>query len=86
MSEELFMEFHNELIEAYRAEHPSATEDEAIDATANQAMDKMKDFVRDVASATQYLERRALSGVPCRMGDRDLEEGKDYGNDSQGEG
>lgn len=80
MSKEMFMEFHDGLVEEYMAENPDASEDEAIDATADQAMEKVKDYY-DVLGDYQYERMKDQ-----RMEDRDLEEGKDYGNASQGEG
>lgn len=80
MSKEMFMEFHDGLVEEYMEENPAASEDEAIDATADQAMEKVKEHY-DGLGDYQYERMKDQ-----RMEDRDLEEGKDYGNASQGEG
>jgi hypothetical protein len=44
MSEEMWIAAHDELIEEYMEEHQDATEEEAIEATAPLADDRMKDY------------------------------------------
>ena len=48
MSKELYIDAHEELIGQYLEDHPDATEDEAIEATADKAYDRMVDKLADL--------------------------------------
>ena len=55
MSKELFMAAHELLIEEYLEAHPDATEDEAYEATADGAWDRMRD---NIADQIDYLRKK----------------------------
>jgi hypothetical protein len=65
MSREMFMDLHDELIEEYMAENPDATEEEAIDSTADQAMEKVKDHY-DALADYQYERMKEGRGEDGR--------------------
>ncbi len=48
---ELFMAEHEELIERYLREHPGATDEEAVDATADLAYEHAGDRMEAIADA-----------------------------------
>lgn len=48
MSKELYIAAHEELIAEYLEAHPNATEAEAYERTADQAMDRMRDKYADM--------------------------------------
>ena len=48
MSKELFIAAHEELIEEYLERHPTATEAQAYDATADGAWDRSRDKMADM--------------------------------------
>ena len=49
MSKELYIQAHEQLIEEYLSEHQTASENEAYEATADQAWNKMADNMADMA-------------------------------------
>lgn len=51
MMKELFIEAHEELIAEYLEQHPEASEQEAYDATADKAHDRMTDKLAEKADA-----------------------------------
>lgn len=59
MSKELFMAAHEQLIEEYLEAHPDATEDEAYEATADGAWDRMRD---NIADQIDYLRMKRKEG------------------------
>lgn len=56
---ELFIAAHEQLIEEYLERHPNATEQQAYDATADRAYDRMTD---DLAARADMLRLRAKEG------------------------
>jgi hypothetical protein len=51
MSKELFMAAHEQLVEEYLEAHPDADWNEAYEATADKAYDRMRDNLADRADA-----------------------------------
>lgn len=56
MSKEHFMAAHETLVEEYLDEHPDATWEQAYEATADGAWDRMRDRLADMAD--DYRQRR----------------------------
>lgn len=57
MSREHFMAAHEELIEEYLEQHPGATEQQAYEATADAAYDRMRDKLADMADHARMLAK-----------------------------
>lgn len=57
---ELFIEAHDELIEEYLEQHPDATEQQAIDATADAASDRMADKYAAMIDHARQLEKDGM--------------------------
>ncbi len=53
----LFMDAHELLIEKYLREHPAATVEEAVDATADLAFEYMGDRMADIADNLRKREK-----------------------------
>ena len=49
MSKELYMDAHEAAIERYLEEHPEADDEEAYEATSDQAWNDMGDMLADMA-------------------------------------
>ena len=49
MSKELYMDAHEAAIERYLEEHPEADDEEAYEATSDQAWNDMGDMMADMA-------------------------------------
>lgn len=61
MSKDLYLACHEALIEEYLEEYPGADEDQAYEATADKAYERMQDDLADKADAAweALCERRA---------------------------
>ena len=59
---ELWCAAHDQLIEEYMEEHPDATEEEAVDATADHAQDRMVDTFMALADAA-HDRRKEQNGT-----------------------
>lgn len=57
---ELFIEAHEELIEEYLEQHPGATEQQAIDATADAASDRMTDKYAAMIDHARQLKKDGM--------------------------
>lgn len=60
MSKDIFIQCHEELIGEYLEAHPSATEQEAYDATADLAWEVAVDRIADMADWAHEQAKEAL--------------------------
>lgn len=54
---EMYMDFHEQLMEKYLEEHPDATDEEAYEATSDQAYNDLGDYMADLADRAWQAEK-----------------------------